>query len=98
MRINKTIFLLFDSGVNPSPPKYRNQKLEKMINDNKNESSVYLNSEKLTDQDMEIVAYYLLRKNTVRKLCSLQTRREIEVELGFVFFKGCKTTGYNIFL
>lgn len=98
MRIKKNYFLSFNSDINPSPPKYRNEELEKLINDKKNESRVWLELKQLTDQDMKIVAYYLLRKNTVRKLCSLQSRREIEVELGFVFFKGCKTTGYNIFL
>jgi len=49
------------------PTIYRNPELERKINDNKNEPSFSLSWESLTDDDMEIVAYYLLRNNTVSK-------------------------------
>ena len=61
-----------------------------MINDNKNESKLGLSSQQLTDQDMEIVAYYLLRNNTVRKCCLLLLFGEVGVELCFVFLIGAK--------
>ncbi len=51
---------------NPSPLDYKNPRLEQTINENKNKSEIDLNSKKLTDDDMAIVAYYLLRNNKVR--------------------------------
>jgi len=47
------------------PPTYRNKRLEQMIDENKNESYVDFSDKDLTNDDMEIVAYYLLRNNTV---------------------------------
>jgi hypothetical protein len=49
------------------PPKYRNPKLEKKIDENKHESSVDLSRASLTDDDIDLVAYYLLRNNKVNK-------------------------------
>lgn len=48
-----------------SPPKYRNTELEKRIAEKKDNSCLDLESLRLTDQDMEIVAYYALRSNKV---------------------------------
>jgi hypothetical protein len=49
----------------PSPPNYKNEKLEQTINENKNKSELNLGRKELTDDDMAIVAYYLLRNNKV---------------------------------
>ena len=65
--------LTFDVDINPSVPQYRNETLEKIISDNETNSKVHLKGQKLTDQDMEIVANNLLRKSTVRKLCLVQS-------------------------
>jgi len=51
-----------------SPPKYKNTKLEQMINENKHKSSLKWDSQSLTDDDMAIIAYYLLQKNKVRNV------------------------------
>jgi len=48
-----------------SSPKYKNTKLEQKINENKDKSELWLNGLSLTDNDMEIVAYYLLQINQV---------------------------------
>ena len=48
-----------------SPPKYKNQKLEQWINANKNEVEIYLGELSLSDEDMEIVGYYVLANNKV---------------------------------
>jgi hypothetical protein len=48
-----------------SPPKYKNPKLEQEIKENEEQSNVYLGNDDLTDADMEIVGYYLLRNNKV---------------------------------
>jgi hypothetical protein len=48
-----------------SPPKYKNQQLEQEIKENENESVLDLRELDLTDDDMEIVDYYLLRNNKV---------------------------------
>jgi hypothetical protein len=48
-----------------SSPKYKNTKLEQKINENKDKSELWLNRLSLTDNDMEIVAYYLLQINKV---------------------------------
>jgi len=53
------------TGLLLSPPKYKNTKLEQKINENKNKSELWLNSLSLTDNDMQIVAYYLLQTNKV---------------------------------
>ncbi|CAF4839605.1 unnamed protein product, partial [Rotaria sp. Silwood1] len=47
-----------------SPPTYKNQKLRQMIHENNDNSVLYLSNEQLTDNDMEIISYYLLRNNT----------------------------------
>ncbi len=54
----------------PSPPQYRNAELEQLIKKNKNSSSLSLRSMGLSDEDMEIVAYYALRNNNVSVLSS----------------------------
>jgi hypothetical protein len=48
-----------------SPPKYKNQQLEQMIKENENKSKLDLEKRNLTDDDMEIVGYYVLRNNKV---------------------------------
>jgi hypothetical protein len=48
-----------------SPPIYKNPKLEQKINKHKDKSDLFFYGEKLTDADMEIVGYYLLRNNKV---------------------------------
>jgi len=53
------------TGLLISPPKYKNTKLEQKINENKNKSELWLNSLSLTDNDVQIVAYYLLQMNKV---------------------------------
>jgi hypothetical protein len=50
---------------------YKNSKLEQTINDKKNESLVDLSGQNLTDNDMEIVGYYLLRNNNVSNVLCL---------------------------
>jgi hypothetical protein len=47
------------------PPEYRNIELEEIIAENKGGSSLNLNRMRLSDQDMQIVAYYALRNNKV---------------------------------
>ena len=49
----------------PSPPEYRNSKLEKQIADNTNQAELNLSRSSLTAQDMEIVAYYAIRQSKV---------------------------------
>ncbi len=56
------------TDVEPSPPQYRNPKFVTWIKNKKYLSGVSLADMKLTDPDMEIVAYYLIRNNTVRKV------------------------------
>jgi len=48
-----------------SPPKHKNPELQEKINKNKNELDLSLGRSNLTNEDMEIVAYYLLQKNKV---------------------------------
>lgn len=57
------------------PPTYRNQTLEKIIKEQRDGSSVDLSSEELTADDMEIVAYYLLKDNMVRHHVFCPARR-----------------------
>jgi hypothetical protein len=59
-----------------SPPIYENTKLEKIINQNKNESCLDLRGEKLINADMEIVGYCLLRNNQVSNVILLLKRRD----------------------
>ncbi|CAF3717566.1 unnamed protein product [Adineta steineri] len=54
---------LATSNNQESPP-YQNPELEQMISKIKNESSITFDDKKLTGDDMEIVAYYLLKDNT----------------------------------
>ncbi len=55
-----------------SPPK-SNPKLEKMINDNKNQSTLIWDPKDFTDDDAVTIAYYLLKDNKVSN--------ELEVKL-----------------
>ena len=57
--------MLNDLFIEPEPPKFRNPKLEKLIENNKNGKILSLKGMKLTDQDMEIVAYYGIRNDQV---------------------------------
>lgn len=54
-----------ETSLLSSPPKYNNQQLEQIIDRNRNESFISLCEKQLTDDDMEIVAYYLLLNNKV---------------------------------
>ncbi|CAF1270042.1 unnamed protein product [Adineta steineri] len=47
------------------PPTYKNPTLEQMISENQNTSSVSFDDMYLTDADIELVAYYLLRDNKI---------------------------------
>ncbi|CAF1287932.1 unnamed protein product [Adineta steineri] len=52
------------------PPTYQNPELQQMINDGKIQPLIWFDKRKLTDADMEIVAYYLLQDNkTLTQLC-----------------------------
>ncbi len=46
-------------------PNYQNMKLEKFINEKKGVTELDLSRKNLTDQDMEIVAYYALHEDKV---------------------------------
>ncbi len=48
-----------------SPPTYRNYDLERIITDNKESGVLDLHDKHLTVQDMQIVAYYVLRNTKV---------------------------------
>jgi hypothetical protein len=48
-----------------SLPQYKNPGLEHKINENKDKLELYLSDQGLTDDDMEIVAYYVLKNNKV---------------------------------
>jgi len=50
----------------PSPPRFRNPILEQTIAGKQDGTELYLSFETLTDEDMEIVAYYAISNNTVR--------------------------------
>ena len=56
---NTTVSLLSSSLT------YKNSKLEQTFNENTNKSELSLNRWQLTDDDMGIVAHYLLFTNTV---------------------------------
>ena len=51
-----------------TPPTYKNRKLEQQINWEKDELVVWLDRLSLTDNDMEIVGYYLLQNNEVSNI------------------------------
>ncbi len=64
------IIILILSGTNltlprSSPPTYRNYDLERIIANNKESGVLDLYYKHLTDQDMQIVAYYVLRNTKV---------------------------------
>ncbi len=61
----------------PSPPRHKNPKLEQTIKKNIEQSELSLTYEGLTDDDMEIVAYYLLQNNQVNHLL-LNRKEEFE--------------------
>ncbi|CAF1337511.1 unnamed protein product [Adineta steineri] len=51
-------------------PTYKNPELQRMINVGKIQPLIWFDKRKLTDADMEIVAYYLLQDNkTLTQLC-----------------------------
>ncbi|CAF0793375.1 unnamed protein product [Adineta steineri] len=50
--------------ISSKPPIHRNQKLEQFIDRNKDKTEVDFICENLTDDDMDIVAYYFLQNNT----------------------------------
>ncbi len=65
---NIIIIILLETSLEllaPSPPHYRNYNLEQIITNHKDGVELDLCYKRLTDQDMEIVAYYLLRKKKV---------------------------------
>ncbi len=63
---NIHFYFIFSESQNPiPPPTYTNDKLLKIINQKKKDLWVFLNGLHLTNEDMEIVDYYLLRNNTV---------------------------------
>ncbi|CAF1086986.1 unnamed protein product [Rotaria sordida] len=68
---NMTPSLVKVSAPTSSPPQYHNHELERIIADNKDSSELRLLSKKLTDEDMEIVAYYALRNNQTFKTINL---------------------------
>jgi len=49
-----------------SPLHYRNPRLERIVHAKHSKSQLSLNSMELVDQDMEILASYLLQNDTVR--------------------------------
>ncbi len=60
-----------------SPPVYRNYNLEQIIANAKHSVHVGLGWKELTDQDMEIVAYYVLRSSMVSQMIFVHTFGEI---------------------
>ncbi|CAF3910226.1 unnamed protein product [Rotaria sp. Silwood1] len=74
--------LVKESTPASSPPKYRNHGLERIIADNKDSSELDLQSKNLTDQDMEIVAYYAL--------CNNQTLKELDLRCNHIGGEGVK--------
>jgi len=54
-----------ETSLLSSPPKYENRELQQIIDNKKNESRLSLSYKGLTDDDMEIVGYYLLENNKV---------------------------------
>jgi hypothetical protein len=69
-----------------SPPKHKNPELQEKINENKNELCLILERSNLTNEDMEIVAYYLLQNNKVSN-----------VVFGFSLFKRIDQFCYDLF-
>jgi hypothetical protein len=71
--INFSYFILLSVFIclELEPLAYRNEKLEQWIDKYKNNSTVDLSRQSLTDNDMEIVVEYLLRNNTVSKMIYL---------------------------
>ncbi|CAF1099752.1 unnamed protein product [Adineta steineri] len=53
-----------ETSLLSKPPAHTNRELERRIMTDQDEPSLLYNSMKLTDADMEIVAYYLLKDNT----------------------------------
>ncbi|CAF4653300.1 unnamed protein product [Rotaria sp. Silwood1] len=76
--------LVKESTPASSPPKYRNHGLERIIADNKDSSELDLQSKNLTDQDMEIVAYYALCNNQTLHDFGLGTNRIGENEAKYL--------------
>ena len=59
--------------------KHKNAKLEQKLNENGNKSQLFLNQWQLTDDDMGIVAQYLLFNNTVRLFITLTASTYIDL-------------------
>ncbi|CAF1540590.1 unnamed protein product [Adineta steineri] len=57
------------------PPTHRNQELEQMIDQNKEKAYLRFYGKNLTDDDMDIMAYYLLRNNTTLTELNLSTNQ-----------------------
>jgi len=64
----------------PSPPKFRNPTLEQKITEHGNQKKLDLEWMKLTDADMEIVAYYAIRTNKVRQIAAMKAKRLISLK------------------
>jgi len=58
---------------------HKNAKLEQKLNENGNKSQLFLNHWQLTDDDMGIVAQYLLFNNTVRLFITLTASTYIDL-------------------
>jgi hypothetical protein len=66
--IQPTTVLFQSSDRISSPLQYRNSRLEKLIHAKQNKLHLSLVSMELIDHDMEIVAYYISRNDTVRNI------------------------------
>jgi hypothetical protein len=69
-----------------SPPHYRNYTLEQTITNHKDGMNLNLKKKGLTHQDMEIVAYYVLRNNKVSQILFGFVISEINRILTYDFF------------
>jgi hypothetical protein len=67
--LNNFIALSFSGTVSTSltRPRYRNQELEQIIKYQEGNAELQIIGQNLTAEDMEIVIYRGLQKNTVRK-------------------------------
>jgi len=74
--VQPTALVLQSIAPKSSSLYYRNSRLKRILHGKQSKSQLSFSSMELTDQDMEILASYLLRKDTVRSL-SLERRMEI---------------------
>jgi hypothetical protein len=72
-----------------SPPIYKNQKLEQWIKLNGNNLELDLGCLDLTDDDMKIVGYYLLRNNKVCEVLFVFSYRREEKNF-LIFHSNCE--------